>query len=70
MVFKPIDLITIKQNAINEKYIKVEEFENDFKHLKKNRQKLCEKVLEFTQTVTKRESLRTKKRAKSGQKEC
>ncbi len=32
LVFKPMDLITIKQNAINQKYTKVEEFENDFKH--------------------------------------
>jgi hypothetical protein len=40
LIFKPIDLITIKLNAINEKYTKIETFENDFKHLKKNRQKL------------------------------
>jgi hypothetical protein len=32
LVFKPMDLIAIKQNAMNEKYTKVEEFENDFKH--------------------------------------
>ncbi len=32
LVFKPMDLIAIKQNAINEKYTKVEDFENDFKH--------------------------------------
>ncbi len=35
LIFKPIDLITIKLNAINEKYTKIEMFENDFKHLKK-----------------------------------